>query len=84
MILAQAFDQSAVEFLWKCKLKSRASFLTILEFVNLGTDLLKRDVRSMLILVAPRGICFFASYVKFNLVITNQINKKILRGCQFQ
>ena len=71
MIPAQAGDQSTVEFLWRSKLKSRASFLMILEFINLAMDLLKRDLRSLLILVGPRGIYFFGRYVKFNPVITN-------------
>ena len=50
---------SAVKFLWNCKLKSRNSFLAILENINLPRSTLNQ----MLSLLAPHGPLFFTNYV---------------------
>ena len=49
-----------VSFLWGCKLYSRGSFLTILEFCNIT----KPELSDLLLFFGKAGLEFFKSYVK--------------------
>ena len=47
--------QKVVEWLWDCKIHSRASFLLILQFIYIDTDSKMVTLSEMLILLNKRG-----------------------------
>ena len=55
-------NEMHVTFLWETNLKSRASFLLILEFIHV----LRADLISILGTLAPAGEEFFKSYIVGN------------------
>ena len=73
-----------VEWLWATKLKSRNSFLLILQFIDLDTDVSLHVLQRMLALLNHRGYIFFLAYVKTCLIIHDQVAHTDVKTCEFQ
>ena len=55
--------QRVVEWLWTCRIRSRASFLMILQFINIGPDAKMTILKEMLSMMRKLGDKFFRSHV---------------------
>ena len=73
-----------VQFLWLTKIRSRESFLMILQFINVGTDHVMTDFRKLLHCLSPTGLSFFYRFVTSHLLIREQIRIYTHTSCQFQ
>ena len=47
-VKTKTVKQMVVEWLWTCRIRSRASFLMILQFINVGTDVKMMVLKEML------------------------------------
>jgi hypothetical protein len=54
------YKKHVVEWLWKCKEKSRASFLIIFSFI----DITAIEMENIFIVLKPNGSGFYAQYVR--------------------
>ena len=62
-VKAKTVKQTVVEWLWTSKIRSRASFLTILQFINVGTDTKMMILKEMLSMMRKLGEKFFRTHV---------------------
>jgi hypothetical protein len=70
-----------VQFLWATKLRSRDSFLFILQFIDLGDDLTLGVLRDMFLSLNPNSYQFFLAYVRTRRVFVTQVRRFIHRSC---
>ena len=62
-VKAKTVKQMVVEWLWTSRIRSRASFLTILQFINVGTDTKMMILKEMLSMMRKLGEKFFRTHV---------------------